>query len=82
MAATKGKNVRLYILESDEPKLDKLCEVSGMTITHALTTIVSAGLAALEARNNRVTLPLRFLVSDDDGARANYLYEGKKPRGK
>lgn len=63
--ATKGKNVRLYILESDEPKLDQLCQRSGLTITNALTMIVSAGLAALEAQDYRLSLPLGFSVATD-----------------
>lgn len=62
----KGKNVRLYILESDEPRLKDLCNETGLTITDALTKIVSAGLQALETNHYRVTLPLTFVVSEKE----------------
>ena len=62
----KGKNVRLYILESDEARLDALCNRTCLTITSALTMILSAGLAALEQNDNRLTLPLQFRVNETD----------------
>jgi hypothetical protein len=75
----KGKNVRLYILETDEPRLDQLCEISGLSITSALTMIVSAGLAALERDNYRVTLPLKFSVGEHCGDGTTYSLNEPKP---
>lgn len=83
MASTKGKNVRLYILENDEPRLEKLCAKTGLTITDALTKIVTAGLAALEAEHYKVTLPLQFIVFSEDSKPADYrLNEPRKPHTK
>ena len=82
MPSTKGKNVRLYILEADEPKLETLCERSGLSITSALTTIVTAGLRALEAEHFRVTLPLRFAVTGELDPPPYRLNEPKKARAK
>jgi len=62
----KGKAARLYIKEVDEPKLDMLCERSKMSITESLTRIVSAGLAALERQNYKVSLPLCFSVCEEE----------------
>jgi len=61
----KGKPVRLYILEADEPRLEMLCERTGLTITSALTMIVSAGIAALDANEYKVSLPLRFKTTEE-----------------
>ena len=82
MATTTGKNVRLYILEADEPRLEALCEKTGLTITDALTKIVTAGLRALEAEHYKVTLPLRFTVSEGESSRDYRLNDPKKVRGK
>jgi hypothetical protein len=65
--ALKGKPVRLYILRDDEPKLERLCEKSGLTMTSALTMIVKAGLEALEKNEYRVVLPLIFDAPDEGG---------------
>jgi hypothetical protein len=48
----KGRNVRLNIQEDDEERLDALCNESELTITDALTRILSAGLKALERHGN------------------------------
>jgi hypothetical protein len=61
----KGKAARLYILEEDEPRLDELCKRTRLSITDALTMIVSAGLTALEENEYRVSLPLKFRVSEE-----------------
>lgn len=60
----KGKPTRLLIYEVDEPLLEKLCENTGLTTTDVLSKIVHAGLVALEENGYRMSLPLRFSLSD------------------
>ena len=56
----KGKQVRLYILEGDESKLDELSEATGLDVTTIMTFIVSAGVKACASAGNRLPLPLKF----------------------
>lgn len=65
----KGKNVRLYIYEDDEPRLTQLQKRTGLTITSALSMVISAGLKALEKDEYRVTLPLKFRVTNEEDGR-------------
>jgi len=58
----KGKQVRLYILEDDEPALDKLSVATGLDVTTIMTLLVSAGIKACTADGNRLPLPLKFQV--------------------
>ena len=61
----KGKQVRLYILEDDEPILDKLSEATTLDTTTIMTLLVSAGLKACSANGNRIPLPLKFAVTSN-----------------
>ena len=58
----KGKHVRLYVLEEDEPLLEKLASATGLTQTMVLTVIVSAGIKACSQLGNRLPLPLKFQI--------------------
>ena len=60
----KGRNVRLNIFEQDEPRLEEMCTRTGLNITAALSMILHAGLEALESEEYRVTLPIRFTLSE------------------
>lgn len=62
MNSKKGRHTRLYIFEEDEPRLDQLTRSTGLTATVVLSMIISAGLRALETRQYRLSLPLRFEV--------------------
>ena len=64
LSTQKGKQVRLYILEDDEARLDKLSKTTGVNVTTIMTLIVSAGLKACELNNYRMPLPLQFRVED------------------
>ena len=69
----KGKQVRLYILEDDEARLDKLSGATGVNVTTAITLIVSAGLRACEEAGFRLPLPLKFQITEG--------LEGPRQRG-
>ena len=58
----KGKHVRLYILEEDEPLLEALAEATRLSQTAIMTLLVSAGLKACAENGNRIPLPLSFEV--------------------
>jgi hypothetical protein len=60
----KGKHVRLYILEEDEPLLEKLAAATGLTQTMVLTVVVSAGIKACAADGDRLPLPLKFKIEE------------------
>lgn len=79
MSIKKGRHTRLYIFEEDEPRLDKLTRSTGLTSTMALSTIVSAGLRALEARDYRMSLPLRFEVTDESSSTVSLMEERSRP---
>ncbi len=56
---------QLYIFGENELRLDKFTRSTGLKVTAASSMIISAGLRALEARDFRKSLPLRFEVADD-----------------
>ena len=60
--ATKGKGVRVTILQDDEPRLEALTQSTGLAISAALTIILSAGLRALEETDYKLSLPLKMKV--------------------
>jgi len=65
----KGKKVRLYILEDDEPALDKLSEATGLDVTTIMTFLVSAGIKASVEAGYRLPLPLKFQILEDSPER-------------
>ncbi len=79
MSSKKGRHTRLYIFEEDEPRLDQLTRSTGLTSTAALSTIVSAGLRALEAREYRMSLPLRLEVADELSSSVSFAEERPRP---
>jgi hypothetical protein len=74
----KGKQVRLYILEDDEARLDKLSEATGVNVTTAITLIVSAGLKACEGIGYRLPLPLRFQIAEGVPEAAKSSSKGRR----
>lgn len=63
-ANEKGKQVRSYIGEEEEGILKKLVQVTESTDTFVISQILRAGLRACRDSGNRLTLPLRFTVTD------------------
>jgi hypothetical protein len=62
MDSKKGKQVRLYIYEGDEPILKRITDHTGLSDTALLSQIVSAGLSALVENGCVVPLPLTLQV--------------------
>ncbi len=61
----KGKAVRLYIFEEDEPRLEALMKATGLTGTMIVSILASAGMKACVAAGNRMPLPLIFKIEKD-----------------
>lgn len=66
----KGKPVRLYVFEEDEPRLEAMMKATGLTGTMVLSILVSSGLKALCDAGNRMPLPLRFVLSAEEAPTA------------
>lgn len=69
----KGKPVRLYVYEEDEPLLNSLIEATGLSGTMIMSVIVSSGLRACAGAGNRMTLPLKFVIAEVESAPQNRL---------
>ncbi len=67
----KGKQVRLYVFEEDEPALDKLSAATGLNTTTIMTLLVSAGVKAAVEAGYRLPLPLKLTVVEPASARAS-----------
>ncbi len=63
MDAKKGKQVRLYIYEADEPHLRRLTENTGLSDTAALSMLISASLKAAAESQYELRLPLRLGIT-------------------
>lgn len=66
LTQTKGKQVRLYVYKEDEGALDQLSKATGLNVTTIMTMIVSAGLKAASEAGNRLPLPLKFKLQEEE----------------
>jgi hypothetical protein len=61
--ALKRKQVRMYLKQEDEDRLDRLSKaIPVLSEAMIISTILSAGLAACSEAGNRLPLPLKFQV--------------------
>lgn len=56
------KQVRVYLGETQEERLDKLVEVTGITETKIANLILDAGLEAIFKNGASITLPLVLTI--------------------
>jgi hypothetical protein len=66
MSQKKGKPVRLYIREEDEPVLAEFGRLTGLSDTSIMTMLLSAAFRAVKDANYRLPLPLSFKAFDAD----------------
>ena len=88
MTNLKRKQVRIYLDESDQARLDSLVNRIGSTLseTTIVTTLLSAALKTCEDEGSRMPLPLAFQFSDPSDSDRNFALnersKNQKPQQK
>ena len=60
----KANTYRVYLNDEMAGLMGKICESTELAQSDLLSKLVAAGLAAVKANNGRITLPLRFSITE------------------
>jgi hypothetical protein len=75
---TKGNTLRLYLRDEDLQTLQQLTEVLEIPQTEIMGRIMTAGIRAIKEAGNRMSLPLKFQISEGVLAESKPLLKARR----
>jgi len=63
-ATTKANTYRVYLNDENAGTMGAICQATELSQSEVLTKLVVAGLQCVKANGYRITLPLRFSMTE------------------